>query len=177
MKIVATLVEDLYAVHYGGEHHDELTRLLEQWWDTSYLFNFYTENRSIIEGNRFLSCEDGEAFVHLVTDNTNALEDFLLDKTTNLSHFFRPLGIHDDGVSVLRKTKGKQHCLRLYALWVEAECYIITGGAIKITAAMQDHPETAAELRKLERCRSYLKSENVMDDDSFYEFLNEQSHE
>ena len=38
---------------------------------------------------------------------------------------------------------------------------------------MQDHPDTKNELVKLDRAKSYLKENGVMDIDSFYELIEE----
>jgi hypothetical protein len=50
--------------------------------------------------------------------------------------------------------------------------YIITGGAIKLTLKMDEREHTREELRKLELVRSFLLNENIIDDDSFVEYIN-----
>jgi len=51
--------------------------------------------------------------------------------------------------------------------------YIITGGAIKLTATMQERDHTAAELSNIEKVRNFLLHENIIDDDSFIEYIAE----
>lgn len=63
--------------------------------------------------------------------------------------------------------------LRLYAIKLVSGIYIITGGAIKLTAKMQEREHTSVELVKLEKVRRYLLDANITDDEGFVEYLNE----
>ncbi len=51
--------------------------------------------------------------------------------------------------------------------------YIITGGAIKLTATMQEREHTLAELQKMEKVRNFLLNEHIIDDESFIDYLKE----
>lgn len=51
----------------------------------------------------------------------------------------------------------------MYALRVEDDVYIITGGAIKLTQKMQDRKHTNLELNKIESCRSFLLDQGIID--------------
>lgn len=63
--------------------------------------------------------------------------------------------------------------LRIYAIKLAAGIYIITGGAIKLTATMQEREHTLLELQKMEKVRRFLLEENIVDDESFIEYLGE----
>lgn len=63
--------------------------------------------------------------------------------------------------------------LRLYAIKLEPGCYIITGGAIKLTHTMQEREHTLAELVKMEQVRNYLIANKAIDTDGFVDFLSE----
>ena len=52
-------------------------------------------------------------------------------------------------------------------------CYIITGGAIKLTRTMQEREHTLRELNKMEQVRNYLISNQAIDADGFVDFLSE----
>lgn len=60
--------------------------------------------------------------------------------------------------------------LRLYAVRVNTNCYLITGGAIKLTDSMQERKHTQEELDKLTFMIDVLKTGNV-DDASDYGYL------
>lgn len=51
--------------------------------------------------------------------------------------------------------------------------YIITGGAIKLTATMQEREHTRMELVKMDRVRRFLLEENIIDDDGFVDYMSE----
>jgi len=79
----------------------------------------------------------------------------------------------ETGILTLSKQKARRRWLRLYALRIDKNVYLITGGAIKLTKTMEERPHTSEELAKLERCRQFLQNNNVFDTDSFKELLNE----
>jgi hypothetical protein len=64
--------------------------------------------------------------------------------------------------------------LRLYAIRIDAETYLITGGAIKIVATTQESKALMNEKSALNRVRAYLQDNGVFDSDSFQEFKTEQ---
>ena len=61
----------------------------------------------------------------------------------------------------------------VYAIRIEPNVYIVTGGAIKLTATMQDREHTQMELDKLNACRNYLQQNGIFDKDSFVDFFEE----
>jgi hypothetical protein len=86
-----------------------------------------------------------------------------------LDYIFRPLDNLEFREISLSKQKASKRWLRLYAIKIEANHYVITGGAIKLTHKMQEKEHTQKELVKLEKCRNYLQSQDVFDTDSFNE--------
>ena len=51
--------------------------------------------------------------------------------------------------------------------------YIITGGAIKLTKTMQEREHTLRELYRQEQVRNFLLSHDIIDTDSFIDYLTE----
>lgn len=62
--------------------------------------------------------------------------------------------------------------LRIYAIKLSEGIYVITGGAIKLTLKMEEREHTKQELVKMEKVRSFLLNENIIDNDSFVEYMN-----
>ena len=59
----------------------------------------------------------------------------------------------------------------------EPGVYLVTGGAIKLTATMEERRHTMEELAKLERVRNYLLDNGVYDLDGFNDYVdNEQGN-
>jgi hypothetical protein len=107
------------------------------------------------------------------------IQDFLDELTENkepIEYYFGPLYDNEISVKILSLQKGKvskRDGLRLYAIRIDVNCFVITGGAIKMSQTMQEHPDTMNELLKIKKAQDYLKDNGVIDDDSFYEFKNE----
>ena len=73
----------------------------------------------------------------------------------------------------MKRTIGHSSWLRLYAIKLTSGVYIITGGAIKLTATMQEREHTRKELVKMDKVRRYLLEENIIDDDGFIDYMSE----
>lgn len=174
MKIVHIFAEKLYAFHFDGETQNELGRLLSEWNDPEYLYNFFKANKADIPKN--------ESIISLsekVSEDANKVDDTLYaicnSHSMKLSRFFKPLNNEEYRILTISEQKGRENYLRIYALRIDDNCFVITGGAIKLTLKMQDRKHTKKELNKIKTCRNFLKANDVVDEESFYEFLNEQS--
>lgn len=73
----------------------------------------------------------------------------------------------------MRRKIGHSSWLRIYAIKLASGIYIITGGAIKLTATMQEREHTRKELIKIEKVRRFLLQENIIDDSGFIEYISE----
>ena len=98
---------------------------------------------------------------------------------TNLDEIFHPLENFRTADILLGKEKARlkrmeRHSswLRIYAIKLSEGVYVITGGAIKLTLKMEEREHTRLELMKMEKVRSFLLKENIIDDDSFVEYMN-----
>jgi hypothetical protein len=172
MKIVPIFADRLFAFHYETEPDNELSRLLKLWNDTFYLYQFIKENKEDIPKRKQVP-----TLINQIIDDGNKIDETLYklskNKDETLEEFFKPLNNQEYRVLELSKRKGRKNYLRLYAIRIDINCYVITGGAIKFTHLMKDRAHTEKELRKIDQCRDYLKDNGIIDADSFYEFLNE----
>jgi hypothetical protein len=57
--------------------------------------------------------------------------------------------------------------LRLYAIRVAPNLFVITGGTIKLTHRMEEREHTHVELEKLEKVKRYLAEEWLFDEIDF----------
>jgi hypothetical protein len=168
MKIVDIFTPTLFAFHYGGEADNEYDRLMDNWTDVSYLRN-YAKNNSIDNVNQFVKDRLKDA---------EQIQDLLEEITTNkepLEYYFRTLFDSESGIKTLSLQKGKivRNGIRLYAVKIDENCFVITGGAIKMSQTMQDHPDSNKELTKIKAAKVYLQANTIVDKDSFYELINE----
>lgn len=174
MKIVAIFADKLFAFKYEDETENEYDRLLDLWTDTEYVRNFLNANEKDIPKNK-----TKRQFVKYIREDAICIDEQLIKITEttdqSLSYFFQALDNNEYQFKVLSLQKRRQHCLRLYAIKIDEDTFVITGGAIKLPLQhlMQDRAHTQLELSKLNKAKRYLEENGVNDNDSFYEFLNE----
>lgn len=170
----------LWAVKADGKEADELTTLFRNWTNGEFLLDFFMDNFEDLKG--FFHIERLDEAVSDTFEDAEALQELVLEfpYTEHLDDLFKPLDITDSRVRELSREKARnwdrnRHAswLRIYAIRLEPNVYVVTGGAIKLTRTMQEREHTALELLKLNRCKDYLKSNGVFDQDSFIELSNE----
>ena len=166
MKLVSIFDDQLYAVHYDDEEDNEWDRLIELWGDVEYL-------RGFAKGNQIKNIQE---FVYKITEQADSLDDLLHELESdglNLDNYFRPLDDNELNEVLLSKRKGKweKSILRIYAIKIDINCYVVTGGALKMSLKMKDHQDTAKELPKLEKVRNHLMKHDIIDKDSFFEYI------
>ena len=172
--------DHLWAVKVKNRVDDELTELFNKWNNVEYLLNFFTENFDDLRS--FFHIERISEAISDTMDDADCLEKLILEfpYTENLDEIFKPLDITDSRRVELSREKARNwdrsrhpSWLRIYAIRLEPNVYVITGGAIKLTRTMQEREHTAVELDKLNRCKAFLKANNIFDRDSFVELTNE----
>jgi len=170
----------LWAVRYDGEKDNALFTLFEQWNDPEWLVNFFLANISDLT-SYFKITDINQAIYDTIEDN-HKLQCLILDISpdANLDLLFRPLENNRTSEILLGKEKARiknrpQHAswLRIYAIKLEPGCYIITGGAVKLTRTMQERAHTLAELNKMETVRNFLIDGGAIDADGFIDYMSE----
>lgn len=168
MKIICIFADQLFAFHYDNNEDNEYDRLMELWTDVGFL-NEYAKINNI---------EDVNEFIIEILHDAEQIQDFLENLNQNNQSYgiyFEPLQESERKKQLpFQKGKIKWNRLRLYAIKLEENFYVITGGAIKMSQTMQEHPDTQHELTKLNAARAYFERNWVFDADSFYELLIEQ---
>ncbi len=174
MKVVGTFVPGLFAFKFEGQTKDELERLFDDWANPVFLEEFFeNEKLDLIYHNTNV-----EAAVFRTMDEALGLEGKLLTIAEQpfpdgISSFFKNLENNRIKPRINEKQKGRYRWLRIYALRIDRDLFVVTGGAIKLHLEMKDRDHTKEELLKLELCRNYLHKQGIMDSDSYYEFLYE----
>jgi hypothetical protein len=167
MKIVTIFAEKLYSLQYDEKAEDEYSRLMNTWNDNEYLRQYAKQNHIV----------DVREFVADIRDAAEYIDDLLskiAKSNSPFEHFFMPLDNLQTRVKVLSLQKGKRYKLRIYAIKIDENLFVITGGAIKLVFRMSEHDDTQREKDKLEKAKTYFKHNNVFDNDSFYDLINEE---
>lgn len=167
MKIITIFTDHLFAFHYSNEIDNEYDRLMNLWTDVAYLYAYARRNK----------IKNVNGFIKDILQDAEQIQDFLDDIHQNkqpYGFYFEPLQESEKKKKFpFQKGKIRQNQLRLYAIKIDDNCFVITGGAIKMSQKMQDHPDTANELIKLTNARVYLNKNGVFDQDSFFELSSE----
>lgn len=178
MKIdcIFEIVQDsLAAIKYKEDEKDCFDDCFSKWDDIEYLEEFFYQNESDLQDGFWnLSCEDA---VNRVLDEAQAFKDDIIyyaEKGNLDSHIFVPL--HKNDITIKRsesKAYGSDttaSMLRLYAIRLGKNKFVVTGGAIKLTKQLQEREHTAQELKKLKYVADYLKKLGI-DDDTDYGYI------
>ena len=180
------ILEDgrLWAVRYDGKEDNCFEELFGQWFDLQWLASFFKDNLDDLKS--YFHITDVYEAVMDTVEEASRLECLMLDISpdANLDMLFRHLENSRFSEMLLGKEKAKgdgsyRHpsWLRIYAVKIERGLYLVTGGAIKLTATMAERSHTFSELAKLETVRNYLIDNGVFDKDGFAEYIdNEQSN-
>lgn len=172
--------ETLWAVRFEGETDNEFMKVFYQWNDAVWLRQFFKKN--IDDLSSYFKITDINIAVRDTVEDSERLRCIILDITpdSDLSMLFRPLDNNQASDLMLQKEKarlkrklGHVSWLRLYAIKLSPKVYIITGGAIKLTATMQEREHTRQELIKIEKVRRYLLEEGIIDDTGFMDYIKE----
>ena len=170
MQIINTFVPYLYAFKYKEDFPDELERVFDEWTNPLFLNEFFEENQTDIK----ISIEDAIEKVKKEADFLrNKLIEFAESEPNRLNELFKNLDNNVYTSEDLTHQKARNRWLRLYAIKIDNQHYVITGGAIKLDNQhlMQDRPHTQEELIKINRARDFLKDQGVYDADSFQEIF------
>jgi len=182
MKIIDTfaIVEDsLYSVQYESEELNEFAKCFELWNNPVYLREFFEKNIEDLN-LPFWNGITVEDAIKKTREDAIALEDELIHiaeigrtvRHETLSTLFEPLskGIIEEFERDKVRGFVRPSWLRIYAIRIDANLYVISGGAIKLTKTMNTSKHLLLELKKLESTRNKLIDEDS--DDLIYSELN-----
>lgn len=160
----------LWAVRYEGENENALFHCLDQWNDVEWLRDFFLKNKDDLES--FFNVTDVNEAISDTIEDADKLQCLILDLSpeADLEKIFRPLDNRQTAAIILNKEKARLSWLRLYAIRLEKGSFIVTGGAIKLTATMSERQHTFQELAKMEKVRNFLLDEGIVDRDSFEDY-------
>ena len=145
-----------------------------------WLRSFFKQNMNDLAS--YFKITDVNQAIYDTIEDSDRLQCLILDISpdANLDEIFRPLDNGRISEMLLGKEKARlrntpRHAswLRIYAIKLEPGIYIITGGAIKLTRTMQEREHTLVELARMEKVRNFLLDNDIVDLDSFNDYLKE----
>lgn len=151
---------------------DEFERNFALWSNPLYLYDYFEKNQSYLR-DRFWKSVSIEDAATITKQKALEFEASLTDNSRDIESLFQPLDNRTTHFAELIKGKSKYDWLRIYAIKIDANRFLVTGGAIKLTYEMKDHESTRDELKKLEKTKNFLIELGVIDGDSFDDALYE----
>lgn len=170
MQIIDTFVPCLYSFKYTDDLPDELERVFDEWADPLFLNEFFEENENDIK----ISIEDA---INKVKNEADFLRKKLIElaesEPNRLNELFKNLDNNEYTANELSHQKARNRWLRLYAIKIDQNNYVITGGTIKLDNQhlLKDKPHTRKELLKINKAKEFLRDNGVYDADSFEEIF------
>jgi hypothetical protein len=168
----------LLSIQFDNEDFDEFRKAFNQWQDVEYLEQFFEENKADLQNGFYgnISVEDA---IFETIDESEKFEEHLREiaiegekeNEPNLNNIvFKTLNNYETSL-VHQKSKAyglvRKSWLRIYAIRISANIFVVSGSAIKLTREMKDREHTKQELEKLKKTAQYLKDEDFMDEDDY----------
>lgn len=166
----------IYSIKYDEEEDNEYDRLFQLWNDVDYVVNFMSDNSNLLTNAIWSKTPEPENAARQVLEETFNLED-LFDKLHNNTIN----GNMPDFDNHFRFLNGKYRCkieylpmksystdyppmLRLYAIKMDPNTYLITGGGIKLGKTIQNSPDLKDHvLQNIDKVRTWLRENGIMD--------------
>lgn len=180
MEIVEIYTDWLYSIHFDEEDLNEFHRIFKEWHDLDYLVKFFSENADYMNipfwEEAGLDCRNPEVCAQKVIDEANDLETYIKLLVENMNKGEKP-----DFDEYFHFLEGKYKCLwslepmksygtgrpsllRLYAIKLGNNCYLIVYGGIKLGSTIQSSPVLKDKVfNKIDNVLSYLKSNGITD--------------
>ena len=180
MKIEAIYPPYIYSIKYDDQKVNEFERLLEEWRDLDKMIAFFEENSEYLKADIWAAVSEPEAAVDQVANEADDLEILLSDLFNNAeSHeqpdfddYFKYLNgrYRFDYEYVPMKSYGRcsPSLIRLYAIKLKANLYIITGGGVKLCKTIQESPGLKDHvMQNIMAVKSWLKDNDIYTEEEF----------
>lgn len=171
-----------YSIKFDEADADEYSRALGLWKDLDYLVGFFTENAKEVDqpfwreaglapDKPMISAERvaSEALA-LAAHIKNLAKNTTDGEQPDFEEFFRPLGGKYSYVTELEPHKSygtfKPSLLRLYAIKLDANVYLVVFGGIKLGSTIQNSPGLKEQVfNRIDNVVAFLKANRISEID------------
>lgn len=174
MEIEAIYPPFIYSIKYDGEIANEFERLLDIWSDMDEVSKFFETNKEFLNADIWSTIKEPEAAAWQVAeeaDNLKILFHKLYNNTQkgkqpDFDNHFRFLDgkykFEFEYIPMKSYGSGTPSFIRMYAIKMGKNKYIITGGGIKLCKTIQDSPSLKDRvLQDIDKVRSWLMSNGI----------------
>lgn len=190
MKIIEWSKGVFYAVRYDGEVKDEYTRVFDYLTTTEDVKKFFYKYSSGISDyyvkNTGIPREEPDEYAIRVVTEGRILDNYFQDLIDNTELSRRP--DLDDCFQCLEgyefyELKGMKgygsyspSMVRIYAVKIDTNCYLMVYGGIKIEHSLSKCPELNQTTTKLNKVIEYLKQNSIFDRTGIEEYMESVGH-
>lgn len=165
----------LFSVRHDDRTLNEFDRLFEEWNDLGSVIGFLEENSHLLGKGTWQHLPTPELAAAQVLDEAEEMEDTIGGLCDNAANGHKPdldSLFHDFGgaykyvkeyVPVKSYGGASPSLLRLYAIKLESNTYVVTGGGIKLCRTIQDSPGMDKVMPGIDQVRTWLKANGIMD--------------
>lgn len=178
MKIEPIYEPYIYSIHYDGQDECEFYRLQDQWNDVEYVVDFFTLNKELLKNDVWVKTPEPESAARKLINDANDLIHYFDELNENTakglkpdfdSHFHYLDGEFNYIMEYIpMKSYGldRPSFLRIYAIKLTDNTYLITGGGIKLADKIQNSPDIKDHvIQNIKRVRAYLRENGILDSD------------
>jgi hypothetical protein len=180
VEIVEIYKDWLYSISFDEKDLNEYHRVFREWHDLDYLVAFFSKNKDYVNTDFWkkagLNPDNPEQSAERVIQEADDLETYISDLVANCNN-----GVKPDFDEYFRFLGGKYKCLwslepvksygtispsllRLYAIKLDANCYLIVYGGIKLGDKIQNSPILKDKVfNKIDLVLSFLKTNGIAD--------------
>jgi len=162
----------------------EFDRVFNLWNDPVYIRQYLKENISYLQDGFYGGITLEKAIIEVRRDISFMYSEILratsnIGKNNNedLESLFKPFENkepsgkdHQRVKYKLEKWEYKKSKIRLYAIRLSKDTFIITGGAIKLVQFTKDHKDTLKEEKKINSARTWLRTNEFLFEDNLKEY-------
>lgn len=162
--------DGIWSIRINGKAKNEYQHFFDLMQDGDWLHDFFERNQADLIDGFFGEANIKDAVNRTMTEAGN-LENLLSDyfgqgvsgNGVSLQHLFKPLNNLESSLTVHQKSKARigKGWTRVYAIRLAENCYVITGGGIKLSADMRRH-HLQYELIKMEGTGQWLKENGII---------------
>ena len=176
MDIEAIYEPYIYSIKYDGQEQSEYDRLFDAWNDITEVVEFMRTYQEYLNDPIWGERYTPESAARKVRDEAIELEDLFDDLYENATHgetpdfdsHFKFLGgkyqVYEY-IPMKSYGTGRPSFLRIYAIKLKNNLYVITGGGIKLADTIQDSPDLQNHvLQNIDKVRAWLIQNGIMDE-------------
>ena len=178
MKLVRIFAHErntLLSIQFDNSDTDEFRKAFKQWQDVEYLEQFFEENKTDLHSGFYGNISLQDAIFETIEESGEFEEHIrqialkgAKNKEPNLNDIvFKTLNNYETSL-VHQKSKAyglvRKSWLRIYAIRISANIFVVSGSAIKLTLEMRGRKHTNEELEKLKKTAQYLKNEGFIEE-------------